>query len=77
MIKNMTKSMMKITTALSLTLLTSTTASAHTGIESSSLMHSIVHVASSVGIYIAIMLAGLYFFNRLPKAKKVRIKAKK
>ena len=60
-----------------LTLLFSATASAHTGMEPSSMMHSILHIFASVGIYIAMMLAGLYFFNRLPKAKKIRIKVKK
>ncbi len=52
----------------------STTALAHTGLTQYSMTHIGLHILASVGIYIALMLAGLYLFKCLPKAKKVRIK---
>jgi len=52
----------------------STTASAHTGLAQYSMAHIGLHILASVGIYIALMLVGLYLFKHLPKTKKVRIK---
>ena len=55
----------------------STSAFAHTGMEQSSLMHNALHIATAVGIYMAMMLAGLYLFKRLPKAKAQKIRLTK
>ena len=70
--------MKKRFTILSLSVLFSAfftgTASAHTGMAEYSIVHIGLHIIASVGIYIALMLAGLYLLKRLPKAKKVRIK---
>ena len=68
--------MIKAQIALFLTLFISTTASAHTGMAHSSLLHSLLHISVSVGIF-AIILAGFYFYKRLPKAKAQRVRIKK
>jgi len=68
--------MIKTLVTLFLSIFISTTASAHTGMEPTSLLHAVLHLSASVGIYIAMMLAGLYLFNRLPKAKKQKIKVR-
>lgn len=70
--------MKKLFATLSLSVLLSAifsgTASAHPGMADYSMAHIGLHVFASVGIYIALMLVGLYLLKRLPKAKKVRIK---
>nr|AJG37985.1 hypothetical protein [uncultured Gammaproteobacteria bacterium] len=58
-----------------LTLFLATTASAHTGMDSSSLLHNTIHIVTTVGIYLAIMAAGFYLLNKLPKAKKQRVRS--
>ena len=55
----------------------SSSAFAHTGMEQSSLVHNALHIATAVGIYMAMMLAGLYLFKRLPKTKAQKIRIKK
>lgn len=61
---------------LFIALFSATTASAHTGMSQLSMAHIGLHITASVGIYIAMMLAGLYLLNRLPKAKKQKIKVR-
>ena len=51
-----------------------TTASAHTGMEQSSILHNTIHIVTTVGIYLAMMGAGFYILNKLPRAKRQRIK---
>lgn len=68
--------MIKIVVTLFLSIFISTTASAHTDVEASSIYHAVLHITASVGVYIAMMLAGLYLFNKLPKAKRQRIKVR-
>ena len=51
-----------------------TTASAHSGMEQSSILHNTIHIVTTVGIYLAMMGAGFYILNKLPKAKRQRIK---
>ena len=51
------------------------TASAHTGMDTSSILHNTIHIVTTVGIYLAIMAAGFYLLNKLPKAKKQRIRS--
>jgi len=57
-----------------LTLFLVTTASAHPSMDQSSILHIAIHIVTTVGIYLAIMAAGFYLLNKLPKAKKQRIK---
>ena len=66
--------MIKNLITLFIATLISTTASAHSGMEQSSILHNVLHIFASVGVYIALMLAGLYFFKRLPKKQKIRVK---
>ena len=66
--------MIKAIYTLFFTLLISTSASAHTGMEHSSFVHSAIHIISAVGVYLAIIGIGFYFLRKLPKAKSVRIK---
>ena len=54
----------------------SSAAFAHPNMVEYSITHIGLHIVASVGIYIVMMLAGLYFLKRLPKAKKVRIRIK-
>lgn len=56
------------------TLFVNTVASAHTGMDQSSLLHNAIHIISAVGVYLAIIGAGFYLIHKLPKAKRVRIK---
>ena len=60
-----------------LSLLLVTSASAHTGMEQSTTLHNAIHIITTVSIYLAIIGAGFYFFNKLPKAKRQRIRIKK
>jgi len=72
--------MKKTGVTLLLTALTgaiNTTASAHSGIEHSSVIHSLLHLATATGISVTLMLAGLYLFKYLPKARKLRVRTKK
>ena len=50
------------------------TASAHPGMDPSSILHNTIHIVTTVGIYLAMMGAGFYLLNKLPKAKKQRIR---
>ena len=68
--------MIKTIITLFLSLFISTAASAHTGMTEYSIAHIGLHLFASIGIYIAMMLAGLYLLNKLPKAKKQRIKVR-
>ena len=69
--------MIKTLITLFSTALLSTPVFAHTGMESSSVLHNVLHISASVGIYMALMLVGLYLFKRLPKAQKQKIRVKK
>jgi len=60
-----------------LSLLLVTSASAHTGMDQSTILHNAIHIITTVSIYLAIMGAGFYLFNKLPKAKRQRVKIKK
>jgi len=51
-----------------------TTASAHTGMLESPLLHNAIHMLTATSIYLAIIALGLYLFRKLPKAKKQHIK---
>ena len=51
-----------------------TTASAHTGLMESSILHHTIHIVTSVGIYLAMIALGFYLLNKLSKAKRQRIK---
>lgn len=55
------------------------TASAHTGIDASSMEHSLLHVSSSAGLALAIVITAycIYRFQAKPKAKRIRIRVKK
>ncbi len=66
--------MIKAIFTLFITLLISTSASAHTGMDQSSLLHNAIHIISAIGVYLAIIGAGFYLIKKLPKAKRVRIK---
>ena len=57
-----------------ITFFLASTASAHSGMDQSSILHITIHIVTTVGIYLAIMAAGFYLLNKLPKAKKQRIK---
>lgn len=57
-----------------ITLFLASTASAHSSIDQSSILHNVIHIVTTVGIYLAIMAVGLYLLNKLPKAKKQRIR---
>jgi len=70
----MTKASFTFLITFLITVTISTTASAHTGMEHSSFLHSAIHIISTVSIYLAIIGAGFYLFRKLPKAKRVRIK---
>lgn len=55
-----------------------TIASAHTGMDQSSILHDVIHAAPTIGVYIVIALVliafGVFLFQTLPKAKLQRIK---
>ena len=51
-----------------------TTASAHTGMLESPLLHNAIHALTVTSIYLAIIAVGFYVFRKLPKVKKQRIK---
>ena len=67
--------MMKFLLAIS-TLGLVNSASAHTGMAQSSVMHYLLHSGITIGVYLAIMAAGFYLLRKMPKAKRVRIKKK-
>lgn len=64
---------MKIILSL-ITLFLATSASAHTGIAQSSILHSVIHIITTTAIYLAIIAVGFYLVSKLPKAKRQRIK---
>jgi len=53
------------------------TAFAHTDMVQTSFLHLAIHFSIVVGIYLAMMVAGLYLFRRLPRLKTQRIRIKK
>ena len=55
------------------TIITST-ASAHTGMEHSSVQHNSSHLIITASVFLAIIAAGFYLYRSLPKAKRIRIK---
>jgi len=67
---------MKVLLSL-LTLFLATTASAHTGMEQSTVLHSAIHIITAVSIYLAIIGAGFYLLSKLPKAKRQHAKIEK
>lgn len=69
----MTKVLLSTLTLLLAATLT-TSASAHSGMEYSSILHNSVHIITTVGIYLAMMVAGFYLLRKLPKAKRQRVK---
>ena len=56
------------------TLSISYNAVAHTGMHHSSNMHSMLHIATSLAVSIALIAAGVFVFKRLPNAIKQRDK---
>ena len=58
-------------------LLLATSASAHSGMDQSAILHNAIHIITTVSIYLAIIGAGFYFFKKLPKAKRQRVRIKK
>jgi len=57
-----------------ITLFLATSASAHTGMMQSSITHNAIHIITAIGIYLAIIGAGFYVINKLPKTKRQHIK---
>ncbi len=53
-----------------------TSASAHTGMEYSSVLHSSIHLIITAGVVLAVIATGYYLYCSLPKAKRIRIKNK-
>ena len=66
--------MMKLILSI-LTFFLASTASAHSGMDQSSILHNTIHIVTTVGIYLAMMGAGFYLLNKLPKVKKQRVKS--
>ena len=60
-----------------ITLFLATTASAHTGMEQSTILHNAIHIITAVSIYLAIIGAGFYLLSKLPKAKRQHAKIEK
>jgi len=50
------------------------TVSAHTGIASDSIIHSVLHVLSSISILLVLAVIGLIAYKRIPKFLKQRVK---
>ncbi len=57
-----------------------TIASAHAGMEQSSLLHNAIHIITTVSIYLALSLAmlatGFYLLKKLPKAKQIKVRSR-
>lgn len=68
--------MKQITLGLCL-LFISSTAFAHTGMSSSSFNHMALHISASIGITIALIAVGYFFYRRTPKARTQRVRIKK
>lgn len=66
--------MTKTTLLLFCTLMITSTASAHTGMDYSSVLHTAIHLAITVSIYLAIMGIGFYLLKKLPKAIRLKVK---
>ena len=47
---------------------------AHSGMEHSSNMHSMLHIVITISIVISLLVAGFVVFKRLPKANKQQFK---
>ena len=50
------------------------TASAHTGMEHSSSLHSSIHLIITASVILAIVATGFYLYRCMPKTKRIRIK---
>jgi len=67
--------MTKTTLLFLCALMMTSTASAHTGMVYSSVVHTVIHLAITISIYLGIMGAGFYLLKKLPKS--IRLRAKK
>ncbi len=68
----MTKTLSILVVMLS-TLSISYNAVAHTGMAHASNMHSILHIATGVGVSIALMAVGFFLLKLLPKSIEQRV----
>ncbi len=51
-----------------------TIASAHAGMEQSSILHNAIHIITTVSVYLIIMATGFYLLKKLPKAKQIKVR---